>query len=262
MKPILVRRRLEEHRPALGTMLCLARAPEAMLLLAATGFDFVIIDRQHASFSDETVASMICAARSTTLSTLVRPSSSAAPELALPLDMGAAGLMVPSVDTRAQAEGIVQATRYEPLGRRSLSFGQAHTGYQRVDPKEFVSWANRELLILVEIESEQAVSNCREICSTPGVDGFVIGPGDLGQSLGLVGQPDHPVLEEAIREVLECGRSCDAICGIYTSDVEMARRRLEQGFELIVFSSDAKLLRGAGEAILAQLRASGSTARP
>jgi 2-keto-3-deoxy-L-rhamnonate aldolase RhmA len=254
MRPDTLRHRLRERRPVIGTMLSVARTPEAMLLLAAAGFEFVVIDRQHGPFSDETVSSMICAAKSTLLCSLVRPRGSAPAELAQPLDMGAEGLMAPAINTREEAEAVVRAVRYQPLGQRSISLGQAHTGFRKVDPVEFTAWANRELLVLIQIESAQAVANCQELCSTPGLDGFVVGPGDLSHSLGLIGQPDHPRVEQAICDVLECGRRFGMVCGVYTSSLSVARRRLEQGFDLLIFGSDARLLRTAGETALAQLR--------
>src|SRR5690606_18181817 len=139
------------------------------------------------------------------------------------LDAGAWGIVVPMVNSREEAERAVEATRYHPLGRRSVG-GSGHAMSFRAATGDYYARANDEILLVLQIEHIEGVEHCEEILSVAGVDACVIGPNDLAASMGLaLGTPlesDNPRVVEAIDHILKPAQSAGVAPGIHTSGVE------------------------------------------
>ena len=171
-----------------------------------------------------------------------------------PLDSGAAGLLVPMVNTADQTEEIMKYAKYPPMGERGVALSRAHSSYGRPNAAEYLDQANQATFIAVQAESPQAIENLESIASTPGVDAIFVGPADLSVGMGIPGQITHPREVEAIERVLAICQKHDVIAGIHMSKLETLKGWIRQGMRFVTFSSDVDLLAKAAHESLVQLR--------
>jgi len=242
MKPNALRTRLLAGQPVVGTMIQEISTPFIVHAFANAGFDFVYVDMEHGRFNLETAAGLIQTIRLTDMVPLVRVPDNQYHLIARVLDAGARGVMIPRVETREQAEKAVQAVRYPPLGQRGLAVARGHNDYKRQDSIVFSQEANRENLVIVQIESKQAVECVDEIVSVPGVDIALIGPGDLSQSLGITLKMDHPDMVAAIEKVIAACKRHDVIVGLHVGDLKAIKYWSQNGILLLSGSSDLDIL--------------------
>jgi 2-keto-3-deoxy-L-rhamnonate aldolase RhmA len=164
------------------------------------------------------------------------------------LDIGAYGIIVPLVNTKEDAIRAVRAVRYPPLGVRGFGPRRASLG----DP-EYVKTANKELLVCVQIETEEAIRNVDEILSVDGVDATMIGPYDLSMSLGVFMQWDSPKFKSAIKKILDASIRHGVAPGILAQDD--VEQRVREGFRFMFVTIDTALLTRGGTDILKRCRA-------
>ena len=220
-------------------------------VLAGEGFDYVCVDCQHGLIHYDAMWPMLQAMRHADTTPIVRLPFNDTPWFGKALDAGAQGVVVPMVNSRADAERAVAATRYPPLGVRS--FGPVRSAMVVGPDPDTV---NREVLCLVMIETADAVERADEICSTPGVDGVYIGPADLAISLGVgLGKMfEAQTHVDAIEHVRETATRSGIIPGLHTGGGAQARRFADAGFRMCTLSSDASMLRQVAQAELAAAR--------
>jgi 2-keto-3-deoxy-L-rhamnonate aldolase RhmA len=234
-----VKDRLARNELVIGTFIMEFASPGLAQIVAAAGADFVVFDMEHSGWSFETVKRQIAHARGAGLVPVVNPRGGHRfAENELLLDIGAMGLMVPCVETRAQAEAIVRGTRYPPDGTRGAAFGVAHDGYRVGDVPAVMKQANATSLVTVKIETVEGVRNAEEIISVPGIDAAVIGHTDLSLSLGIPLQLEHPDFLAAIDKVVATARKCRKAAGCVVGGVEQGRAWIERGFRMIMYSGD------------------------
>jgi 2-keto-3-deoxy-L-rhamnonate aldolase RhmA len=214
-------------------------------LLDATGVDFVVFDMEHSDFELDQMRNLISWSRAASFTPIVRVPSDDYHFLARVLDVGAGGVMVPMVETRQQAEAIVRARKYYPQGQRGAGFSLAHDDFRPGSVTEKMAAANRDNLVVLLIETAQAVQNIAEIAAVPGIDVIWIGHFDLTQSLGIPGQFDHPLFTQAIATVVSSCTVHDLPLGILVSDVAAGRVWINRGFRVICYSGDVWLLQRA-----------------
>jgi 2-dehydro-3-deoxyglucarate aldolase/4-hydroxy-2-oxoheptanedioate aldolase len=176
---------------------------------------------------------------------LVRVPSSDYHFLARVLDVGARGVMVPMVNTPAQAEAVVHACKYYPQGGRGAGFTLAHDDFVAGDVVAKMERANRETMIILQIETALGVQNVAEIAAVPGVDIIWIGHFDLTQSLGIPAQFDHPLFVEAVDTVVAACKVRGVPLGVMVNDAGAGRFWVERGFRAIAYSGDVWLLQRA-----------------
>jgi 2-keto-3-deoxy-L-rhamnonate aldolase RhmA len=242
MKSNSLRARILAGQPVIGTMIQEVGTSFLVHALSNAGFDFVYVDMEHGRFGLETAVGLIQTIRLTDMVPLVRVPDNQYPLIARVMDAGAQGVMIPRVDTRRQAETAVQSVRYPPLGQRGLAVARGHNDYKRQDSLSFAQEANRENLLIVQIESKCAVDNVDEIISVPGVDIALIGPSDLSQSLGISMKMDHPVMVEAIEKVVAACKQHNVIAGLHVGDLKALRYWSQNGILLLSGSSDLDIL--------------------
>lgn len=201
IRPNLLKRALAERRPVTG-IFCSTPAPVVVEMIGYAGFDFVILDTEHALVNPETLENMVRAAAGVGLTPLVRVAENAPGPILRALDAGAQGVVVPRVRSRAEAEQAVRSSRYHPEGERSLNAGRAaRFGVQ--DLREYVQRANGEVLVVAMIEDVEGVEALGSILQVPGVDLVLEGAADLSQSLGVPWATRHPRVREALVRVQE-----------------------------------------------------------
>jgi 2-keto-3-deoxy-L-rhamnonate aldolase RhmA len=250
-----VKRRLAAGELALGTFVMEFATPGLAQIVAAAGADFVMLDMEHSGWSFETVKQQIAHAHGAGLLPIVNPRGGHRfAEHELLLDLGAQGLMVPQVESGAQAAAIVRGTRYPPAGTRGAAFGVAHDRYRLGDVPATMRAADAGSLIVVKIESALGVANIDEIVSVPGIDVALIGHTDLSLSLGHPLQLEHPDFTAALDTGLAACRRHGKAAGCVAGDVATGRARIAQGFLVVAYSGDIWLFGGALKAGLDQLR--------
>jgi 4-hydroxy-2-oxoheptanedioate aldolase len=240
-----------EGRRAVGGW-CVTGSPLLAELLAVEGFDYLCADCQHGLMSYDAMVPVLQAVARTQATPLARVVRNDTGEIGKALDAGAEAVVVPMVNSRAEAETAAAACRYAPEGVRS--FGPVRSGlFLGNDPTA----VNHEVACLVMIETIKAVEVADAICSTPGVNGIYVGPADLAVSMGQVpslGPPSSQEHEDAIETIrLACERA-GILAGIHTGGGAQARARLDQGFNMVTVATDAVLLRTAARAELAMAR--------
>lgn len=238
-----MKRALKDGKVVFGPMVSEIRSPGIAILFAQAGFDFFFIDMEHSCFSLETLSDMLFAARAVNLPAIVRPSSRKSHEyLSRPLDIGAAGLLVPQIQGVGDVENVVQWCRYQPLGERGMALARQHTFFESGNIPETMKRLNEEVLIALQIEHRDAIESLSEILSVPGIDVAFVGPSDLSASLGKPGQANDPEVEKAIRRVIHVSKEKGIIPGIHTDSLEKAKYWVDQGMKMIGFGTDIKLI--------------------
>jgi 4-hydroxy-2-oxoheptanedioate aldolase len=245
-----VRARLSTGEQLLGTFVQL-RDPAACELAARCGLDVLVIEAEHSGLGVETIQQLVAATHATAARALVRIAGNDPVLIAAALDAGADGVIVPRVNTAAEARDAVDAARYPPVGHRGLGPSRA-TGYG-ADIFGYLGRANDELLVAIQIETREALERLDELLGVPGVDLFFVGPGDLAVSLGIE-DPASPELRGAIESVLAGGREAGRLAGVFAASPGIAARWLEAGVELVVLGSDLMWLAAGLGGAVAELR--------
>jgi 4-hydroxy-2-oxoheptanedioate aldolase len=229
---------------------CIIPSPLSAEVVAQQPFDWVGIDWQHGFIDYEMTAAMIQSISVGGAYPLIRVTANEPWMIMKALDMGAAGVIVPLVNSRAEAERAVEASYYPPKGRRS--FGPVRNAPSvGVEPDE----ANDRVACFVMIETREGFEDLDAICATPGLTGVFIGPDDLRLSLGAPkGDPDPAVLSRVLGSCRENG----IVAGIHSGTGEVAQTRAEQGFGLIAIGSDADFLADSAAAAMAAARPGGA----
>lgn len=253
---VSLKKRLAEGDLVVGIMVSELRNPNFVHMLALSGYDFFIIDNEHGAYSPETVSDIIAAARGAGITPIVRIPEIRRETILKPLDSGAAGLLIPLVNTADQAREVIFHAKYPPLGNRGAALRRPHSLYRKVNAGEYLSQANEETLIAVQAETLQSVQNAPEIASVPGIDAVFVGPFDLSVSLGIPGEVNHPRETEAIDRLLSVCLPKKIAVGIQLFDVPSIKTWVQKGMRLISYSSDSVLLADAALAGVAEIRKS------
>ncbi len=255
MRENRVKRALAAGERALGTMVFEFPTTGIGRIAAEAGAEFVIFDMEHTGWSIETIRGLIATSRAAELVPMVRVPATEYHLIARPLDVGAMGLMVPMVESAAQAQTIVDSAKYPPVGRRGAAFGVAHDDYSGGDIMAKMTSANDEVLLIAQIETGQGVENADAIAAIDGIDVLWIGHFDLTNSLGIPGQFSHPAYVQAVERVLAACQHHGKAPGIMTGDVETGQNQLAQGFRALAYSGDLWLYQQALRQGLDALRA-------
>jgi 2-dehydro-3-deoxyglucarate aldolase/4-hydroxy-2-oxoheptanedioate aldolase len=245
---------LKEGGLVIGTFLSEVRNPNVAYMLAQCGYDYFIIDNEHGTFSTETVSNMIAAARGAGISVIVRVPEIRRETILKPLDSGAAGILVPQVNTADQAREVIVHAKYPPEGERGAVLRRAHSRYGRMDAAEYLKQANEDTFIAVQAENPVAIENLEEIATVPGIDCIFVGPFDLSVSLGIPGQVTHPREVKAIDRVIEVCNKHNIITGILMFDAALLKSWVEKGMRFVAYSSDISLLADAAAQGIEELR--------
>jgi 2-keto-3-deoxy-L-rhamnonate aldolase RhmA len=232
-----LRSRLNGGELVLGQMVLELFTPGIGPMLAACGLDFVIYDMEHGRCDIELLSAMIASCRGSDITPIARvPDAQYAP-LSRVLDLGARGVMVPRVETRAQAEDVVAQLKYAPQGTRGVALGIAHDLYRAGQPSFFAS-ANEEITVILLLETARAFDNLEEIISVPGVDVAWLGHYDLTVSMGIPAQFDHPRFLQAMDGLVETCRRHKVAPGFLPPDAASAAHWIKKGFRAISLGSD------------------------
>ncbi|MBK5144482.1 4-hydroxy-2-oxoheptanedioate aldolase [Budviciaceae bacterium BWR-B9] len=246
------KRALAEKRPQIGLWLGLC-SPYSAELLASSGFDWLLIDGEHAPNDLQTILSQLQAVAPYASQPVVRPPWNDPVRVKQLLDIGAQTLLLPMVQSAEEAQLAVQSTRYPPNGIRGVGSALARASRWNRIP-DYLQKADSEMCVLVQIETRRGLVNLPDILQVEGIDGVFIGPADLSADMGLPGQPNHPEVQQAIEHAIGQIIAAGKAPGILMADQKMARHYLSLGALFVAVGVDTTLLSKAAESLAKQFQ--------
>lgn len=225
-----LRKRLQDGETSVGTIQ-VVDSPQVSEAIGVAGMDFVIFDQEHGPLTAETSLAMAAAAQVGGTEPIVRVRTNAEHEIQRALDIGSAGVMIPQVETQADAKAAVNAARFAPLGERGLS--QYVRAGEYAGMNEYTKRQNEETTLIVQIEGKRGVENVQEIVAVEGIDVIFLGPYDISSSLGIPGQVHDSEVRELMAEVCDVAANSETIVGTFADDTEMAQQWIEAGAQFV-----------------------------
>ncbi|MFB6134153.1 MAG: HpcH/HpaI aldolase/citrate lyase family protein [Halanaeroarchaeum sp.] len=233
-----IRERLLRGDVAVGTFQLLDSAMVSEMIGVA-GMDFVVYDQEHGPLSAERTLELAAAAQNEGVAPIVRVRKNDEAEIQRALDIGTAGVQVPQVETRADAEAAVEAARFDPIGSRGLS--QYVRAGDYVGSERYTDEQNERVLVMVQVEGERGIDNIDDILAVEGLDAVFLGPYDLSQSLGIPGQVTDERVEEMMEMVCRRGAEEDVVVGAFADTPEIANRWIDAGVQYVTMGVAAGL---------------------
>ena len=223
-------------------------------ILAKAGFDFVVIDLEHGTFSAETVKTLVITADLSGIVPIVRVKENAGQLILGPLEAGALGVQIPFVCNAMDVKNAVSAAKYHPLGNRGMNPFTRATGYNPDTFGACMKWANKNVIMIVQVEGVEGVDHIDEIIAAPGVDVIFLGPYDLSQSLGIPGKVEDPAVLEKMESVIAKASEKGVAIGTFADTPERAQKWIDLGVKYLTISCDSKMLLDGARAITTALK--------
>lgn len=243
---------LQKGRPQIGLWAALGNA-YATELVANAGFDWLLIDGEHAPNDPLTVLPQLQAVAPYSVHPVVRPVQGDVALIKRYLDIGVQTLLIPMIETAEDAARMVAATRYPPVGIRGVGAGLARASrWNQVD--NYLQDCKHELCVLVQVESVTGLKNVAAIAAVEGVDGVFFGPADLSASMGFLGKPNAPEVKKAIANGVDAVQKAGKAVGILATDKTIAKEYLALGALFVAVGVDTTLLINAAKALSATFK--------
>jgi 2-dehydro-3-deoxyglucarate aldolase/4-hydroxy-2-oxoheptanedioate aldolase len=252
-----VKRKLKNGEKVFGTMIKEARNINIAEILEIAGFDYFVIDMEHAAYDMATIAPILEFARKTGITGVVRIPRLDYAYVAKALDMGAEGIWVPHLDTVEEAKELVRFGKYPPEGKR----GAAVPIFRQKERQEFKQAAdffravNEETLLIAQMESAEAIGNVEAITAVPGIDVAMMGTQDLSLDMGYPGQGNHPEMRAAVQKVVDACRKNGKASGNHIPGIDDLRYWIGQGMQMITWSYETNMIIDRGREALRALKA-------
>lgn len=215
-------------------------SPMVAEILGGSDFDWVLFDAEHSPIEIAGLYPLLQAAQNDTTHSIVRPAWNDKVLIKKVLDIGAQTLLLPYVQSAQEAADAVRSCSYPPQGVRGVAGATRASGYGRT--KNYLKQAGDEICILVQVETGEALRELKEIAETSGVDGVFIGPSDLSASLGHIGNPSHPDVQDAIRDAVAIIKAAGKAPGILAVNPVDAKRYIDWGYVFVACGVDVGLL--------------------
>jgi len=236
-------------RPQVGAWIS-SGSPIAAEIVAGSGLDWTLIDGEHSAIGLESTLALLQAVAPYPITPVVRVPSADPVWIKQVLDLGAQNILVPMVNTAADAASAVAATRYPPRGIRGVGSALARGGrWNRIE--DYLQRAHEIISLAVQIETDAAVRSARAIAEVDGVDAVFVGPSDLAASMGLLGQQEHPDVVDAVEHTIAEVRAAGTPVGVNAFNPDTARRYLDAGATFVLVAADVSILARATEKLAA-----------
>lgn len=246
------RRRIHSGETLFGAWASLG-SPGSTELLGRSGLDWVVVDMEHGNTTESELLAHLTAIEVSGSVALVRPQSGERLRIGRALDMGAAGVVIPRLDTADQVREAVTFLRYPPTGQRGVALLTRGAGLGTVNHAG-VAALNDDIVGIVQIESPSALAAADEFAATDGVDVLFVGPADLSHSLGVPGQFGSQIYQDALRRVVAECRAYGKAAGILLYDPASFRPHLDLGFTFVGIGADVSFVNDGVKAALAAAR--------
>lgn len=247
-----VKIKLKNGRKTIGGFLQ-TLSPVAAEIMSQSAFDWLIVDMEHAPGSYENLQAQLQAMNGSGVVPFARAPWNDLVAIKKILDTGVMGVLVPYVNTREEAEAAVAACKYPPVGVRGVAGSPRAAGYTR-NVLPYLTTANEETIVMVAVETMEAVQNLDEILQVEGLDGIFIGPVDLASSMGFLGDPSRPEVQQVIAQIEEKVIPSDKFLGTLAANWEKASDCFEKGYQWMVLMQDGATLKAAGDRVASQFR--------
>ena len=221
-------------------------------LLGYAGFDWVVIDTEHAPSDPITALGQLQALEATASSAIVRPAINDSVLIKRFLDIGFQTLIIPFIQDGSEAKQAVASTRYPPEGIRGVAGTSRATRYGSIS--DYANEAYKEICLILQLETIEALENLDDIANTKGVDGLFIGPGDLAASLGYLGKPNHPEVKKVIKDAILKIKALGKPVGIFSLDPEYAEACFDDGVDFVAVAMDTHLLMKQSKQIISRFK--------
>lgn len=251
----IAKQRLKEGGLSLGLGLRQARTADIGLIARAAGFDWIFIDCEHNAMDLSTACEIATAALGQGVTPIVRVAGKEHHHGTRVLDNGAMGVVVPHVDTAEEAKQIASNFRYPPVGHRSISRASPVVGFEAVPIDAFCRDINEQVLVVVMLESPQAIDNAEAIAAVEGIDVLLVGTNDLCAEMGIPGQFGHERVAEAYRRTVDaCSKhgKFPGMAGVGAPDLQ--KKYIDIGARFILADQDLRLMISAGKQTTGYLR--------
>lgn len=234
-----MKKEIKEGKEVLGAFLSEIAAPNLLRLMQAAGLDYVIVDCEHGYFDYSQVAALAAIGSGVGFPVIVRIPAISREVIQKYLDAGVDGILVPMLETKAQAEQLVAYGKYAPEGKRGISTMRPHSNYNPGKLVEYTEKANKRTMFFAQIETKKGVGNIDGIVNVPGLDGIFIGPNDLSCDLGTMGDFSAPEMKTCIDTVIAAAKKAGIPSGIITSKTDFIKECRKKG--MTMFSCDSEL---------------------
>ncbi|MDK3157149.1 aldolase/citrate lyase family protein [Kamptonema cortianum] len=238
-----------------GTFVLVCKGADFSAFISTLGFDYLILDMEHTSCGMEEIRTMIQPALYAGVAPIVRIPELRYEHVARALDAGAAGIMLPRVESAEEARTLVQYAKYKPEGVRGFTTFAAQSGFKKPDdPAAYARQRNQEIFLIAQIESAKAVDQAADILAVPGIDCCFVGTNDLAFDMGLAGQTEHPEVEKKIKTCLDVSRRLGRHFSLPVRKPEDIPVRMAAGVKMLTLSSESSLLAFGADAFLGQIQ--------
>lgn len=237
-----MKQRLAKGQVTVGTWVLFNQTPGIVRMIAESGFDFVCIDFQHTGLSSETVGAMCDIARACNITPIVRPSLISQGEVNRLQDAGAVGIMFPDVRSRDDVDLYRSWMLYPPAGERGVGIAGAGSDYDPDRGSDALAHRNAQSIICVQVEHSDAIKNLESMLDGGGIDVIEIGRNDLATSMGIPGQLEHPMMQDAVREVVGVCQRYGVAVGTGVEDAVGATAAIEMGLRSVCINTDRRIL--------------------
>lgn len=237
-------------RPLAGMWVC-SGSPLIAELCAGAGLDWLLVDAEHSPNGLESILAQLQAVHGYPVHAVVRPPVNDTVVIKQYLDLGVQNLLIPMVNSVADAEAAVAATRYPPQGVRGVGSALARAARWNRIP-DYLARASETVSVTVQIESAAAVEAVEEILAVEGVDAIFLGPSDLAASMGVLGQQEHPDVRAAVEHCLAAAQAAGKPAGVNAFNPAIARSYLAAGAAFVLVGADVAILARGSEALAAE----------
>jgi len=244
-----LKKRIKKRELTIGSWITIGHTVVAEIM-ARAGYDWLVGDMEHSAITLDSAQDLIRVIELCGVVPLVRVGENDPNLIKRVMDAGAYGVIVPMVNSKADAVKAVASVQYPPKGVRGVGLARAQK--YGVDFEGYKKWNEQESIVIVQVEHIKAVENLEDILSVEGVDGFIIGPYDLSGSLGVPGQFDHTEVISALSRVKEVSKKMNALSGFHVipPEVEAFQEKVREGYKFIAYSLDSLMLSAQSKVIL------------
>ncbi len=238
---ISLKNKLKTQTVTIGSWITLGH-PAIAEIMAKSGFDWLTVDMEHSAITLHQAQQLVQVIELAGCVPLVRVGENNPNSIKRAMDTGAHGVIVPSVNSKEDAVRAVHAVKYPPLGTRGVGLARAQ-GYG-MEFEKYKEWVNKESVVVVQIESIQAVKNLGDILRVKGVDAFIVGPYDLSGSMGRPGDFNHPDMTSALKRIMKASERLQIPAGFHVipPDVDALLAKIKEGYKFLAFGLDTLFL--------------------
>lgn len=252
MRENQLKQKLKQGQVVLGPFINCAY-PAFVEICGYAGFDFAIIDLEHGPLHVLVAEDLCRAADCVGIAPIIRVRKNDAPQIQRALDIGSAGVQVPQIETKEDAEAAIRGAKFSPIGSRGLSFN-TRAGLYTAAGSQITDKLNEESLVVVHVEGKRGVENIEDIVSVPHIDVIFLGPYDLSQSLGIPGQVRDARVIELMQKCVTSIRQAGKAAGTFADNPETAKQWIDAGVQYIGLGVDVAIFLRACQALVKAVR--------